>query len=373
MCPKGDDPLTLFTVYRTVVITTTFTFGQSLSGYFRFSFEGSSFKFPKDPRVWTGDACIAAFQGLPAFNKVLCTQSISPSASLISSFSGSATYTVQFKRFPADPHQNNIYYHEGDPNIGHFTCTHVDTSSVFIGSWSGTTLTVASVSSGALGVGQEISGLGITAGTTISAVLTPHGTGTYVMSAASLASGTNVPITLTGSAQFTASWGVGVVLTVTQVAAGKLAVGQSLVGPHVIVGSVITAQLSGTTGGIGSYKMSVAQTTVGTGVAVTSSAVALALASWTAGSSTLSVTSISSGAVAVGQAVSGAGLAAGSTIVTVTAGGNGLGIYTIAAQQAAGFGVSMASSTGACSVEDAAVSNGYVYPGKCHPNLLDFD
>lgn len=64
---------------------------------------------------------------------------------------------------------------------------------------SGTTMTVTVLGSGLLGVGQTISGSGVTAGTTITAILTgAGGAGTYTVSASQTVSSTT--ITATGAA-----------------------------------------------------------------------------------------------------------------------------------------------------------------------------
>ena len=63
----------------------------------------------------------------------------------------------------------------------------------FIGSISGTTLTVTSVSGGLIGVGQVISGTGITAGTSITALGTGAGNvGSYTVSASQTVASTNI-------------------------------------------------------------------------------------------------------------------------------------------------------------------------------------
>lgn len=63
-----------------------------------------------------------------------------------------------------------------------------------------TTLTVTSVSQGALVPGMEVSGAGITAGTTISSQSsgTPGGAGAYVLSGAATATATGVEMTAVG-------------------------------------------------------------------------------------------------------------------------------------------------------------------------------
>jgi hypothetical protein len=84
-------------------------------------------------------------------------------------------------------------------------------AAVVVGSTSGssTTLTVASVTSGRLGLGAMITGTGITAGTYISALGTGNGgAGTYTMSAAmTVAGGTTVTASMGGPALVPA-WGV---------------------------------------------------------------------------------------------------------------------------------------------------------------------
>lgn len=35
---------------------------------------------------------------------------------------GSSTFTITFTSWPTIPHENNIYYHDGNPHISSFTC-----------------------------------------------------------------------------------------------------------------------------------------------------------------------------------------------------------------------------------------------------------
>jgi len=112
---------------------------------------------------------------------------------------------------------------------------------------SGGGLTVSAVVTGTLAVGQTISGTGITAGTTITALGSgTGGTGTYAVSVSQTATSTTV----------TASGGT---LTVTAVATGALAVGDVLVGTGITTGNHVTAFLTGS-GGTGTYLVSVGDT-----------------------------------------------------------------------------------------------------------------
>ena len=74
MCPKGDDPLTPFSDYRTITIATTAASG-SLGGAFKFSFADQSFTFPGDARSWTSSDCTTSFQSnLQNVKAVSCTR-----------------------------------------------------------------------------------------------------------------------------------------------------------------------------------------------------------------------------------------------------------------------------------------------------------
>ncbi|MDB5777602.1 MAG: uncharacterized protein JWP38_3735 [Herbaspirillum sp.] len=120
---------------------------------------------------------------------------------------------------------------------------------------SGGGLTVSAVTSGILAVGQSITGTGVTAGTVISALGTgTGGTGTYAVSISQTAASTAL----------TASGGV---LTVTAVASGALAAGDTISGSGVTAGTYVTGFISGT-GGTGTYAVSVSQTAASTAITV---------------------------------------------------------------------------------------------------------
>lgn len=98
-----------------------------------------------------------------------------------------------------------------------------------------TLLDVTAISTGALNVGDTISGTGVTAGTKI------------VSQSAQFQGEANITNTSTA-------------LTITSVQGGKLRVGDSLVMVGVTAGTTVSSQTSGTPGGIGVYVMSAAAT-----------------------------------------------------------------------------------------------------------------
>jgi hypothetical protein len=140
------------------------------------------------------------------------------------------------------------------------SANNTDAASV-VGSISGTTLTVRSVTSGVLAVGQWLTGFdsvaGISVGTTITAFNTGvGGTGTYTVSN---------PQTI-GGATFTGTNGTGATLTASAVN-GTVGVGDVISGNGVPAGTTILSQQSGTPGGAGVYVTS--QQTTSSGAAIT--------------------------------------------------------------------------------------------------------
>jgi Protein of unknown function (DUF3383) len=127
-----------------------------------------------------------------------------------------------------------------DPTEASFTAAIGATG---LGTGSGTTLTMASTT-GLISVGDSVGGdVGVPAGTVITALGTgTGGNGTYI---------TNHPITSSG-APLTISSNI---LNVTADTDHTISAGQTLTGSGVTAGTLITGQLGGTTGGIGTYSI----------------------------------------------------------------------------------------------------------------------
>jgi hypothetical protein len=112
----------------------------------------------------------------------------------------------------------------------------------------------------------------------------------------------------------------GNVLTVATSTAGTLQPGTTVTGAGVPAGLQVTKQLSGTTGGVGTYSVNVAELAVGTPAAP------IAL-SGTYG--TMTVTAVTSGSLGVGDTITGSGAAAGTTITGLGTGTGGQGTYIV--------------------------------------------
>lgn len=146
-----------------------------------------------------------------------------------------------------------------------------------------------------------------------------------------------------GTASVTGSI-AGNVLYVTAVSSGSLVPGAIISGTGVTGSTQITSQLSGTTGGVGTYAVNTAQVTPSTAISATYG--------------TLTVTAVSSGTLSVGQTLSGTGVTA-STQITGLGTGTGLaGTYYVQTTQTATSTTITASSTPVVVAYDS-VSGGF--------------
>ena len=190
-------------------------------------------------------------------------------------------------------------------------------SANFIGSISGTTLTVTLLKSGSIGIGQSLFGVGITAETVITALGTgTGGVGTYTVNISqTVASETMntaaVAATLTSSIS-------GNILTVTAIT-GTLYPGQTIQGASVTAGTIITTLGSGTV-------LSQTIATAGTGYAVNDTITVLGGVYGTT-PATYTVTSVTAGAV-TGLTLTNAGTytSVPANPASTSSSGNGTGL-----------------------------------------------
>ena len=131
-------------------------------------------------------------------------------------------------------------------------------------------------------------------------------------------------ISTPSSAVFTGSTS-GTTLTVTAITEGALAVGQVLFGVGVTQETVITALGTGT-GGIGTYTINLSQTNASQQM---NSATAGAIITGAIAGTTLTVSAVSSGTLAAGMTIQGAGITANTIITALGTGTGGAGTYTV--------------------------------------------
>lgn len=110
---------------------------------------------------------------------------------------------------------------------------------------------------------------------------------------------------------------VGDQMTVTEVGSGTVVPGGTISGSGVALGTKVVSQVSGTTGGVGVYTVSIPGQSVAAGTTI----------SGTYG--TMTVSAVGSGALGVGQVLSGSGVTAGTTITALGTGAGGTGTYIV--------------------------------------------
>lgn len=288
-------------------------------------------------------------------------------------------------------------------------------TATFTGSISGTTLTVASVTSGHVFVGQKISGSGVTADTYITALGTGTGAaGTYTVSTSQSVSvgttitGSSAAITVTAptgdntnqvastafvqtaitgttaatatvarsvsqatsSATFTASRS-GTTMTVTGTPSGTIYSGQTLGGTGVTAGT-ITGQTTGTPGGAGTYTTSSSQTLSSQTVtssglqqpALVTGSIGAHSVSFTAtiAGTVMTVSAVPTGTIYIGETVTGTGVTAGTVILSYGTGTGGTGTYNVSKVQSVATATSMVAASTQLTV--TGVTSGTIYRGQ---------
>ncbi|MGZ2484285.1 hypothetical protein ACVITL_002808 [Rhizobium pisi] len=168
------------------------------------------------------------------------------------------------------------------------------------------------------------------------------------------AAATGSPSTASGSASSVAASTFSVtgsiadnVLTVTAVSSGTVVPGGTISGTGIATGTKIVSQLSGTTGGIGTYAVSIPEQTV-----------ASTTVSGTYG--TLTVGGTVAGVFGVGQSLSGSGVVAGTSITALGTGTGGAGTYIVDNNTV----VASTAITAATNVETKFVVRSSALPGE---------
>jgi hypothetical protein len=164
-------------------------------------------------------------------------------------------------------------------------------------------LTVTAVTSGTIGVGMNLTGGAILAGTSITSLGTGvGGTGTYIL---------NNPQNLAS----TSLTGSGTRLTVTAITWGTITTGTTITGTGILAGTAITGQISGTAGSTGVYTVNNSQIVASTLI--------------TGANNVLTVTAVASGTITNGMSISGGSIIAGTSITSLGTGTGGNGTYIL--------------------------------------------
>jgi hypothetical protein len=256
-------------------------------------------------------------------NGVMLTKNVRVPTGLVMSFASAATVGTYFGYTSAEYAQAQIYFNgfqnssklPGSLLIARYPETSVP---AWLRSGQVSTLTLAQIKaiSGSLTVTMD--NYPRTASIDLSSATSYTAAATLIETALNAADPTEASVTgsiAPGTASFTASISDDI-MTVTAVASGVLYDGAVLSGTGVTSGTQIAYQLTGTTGGVGTY-------------AVTKDHNLPNSTSITAAYGLMTVTVIGSGTISVGQTVTGSGVTA-ATIVTALGTGSGLtGTYVV--------------------------------------------
>ena len=131
-------------------------------------------------------------------------------------------------------------------------------------------------------------------------------------------------ISTPASAVFTGSIS-GTTLTVTAITSGSIATGQALFGLDISQATVITALGTGT-GGVGTYTINISQTV---GSELMNSAAVGCVFTGDISTTTLTVSSVASGSLSLGQTIQGSGVTTGTIITALGTGTGSTGTYTV--------------------------------------------
>ena len=215
----------------------------------------------------------------------------------------------------------------------------------FVGSMSTTTLSVTSVTSGTLAVGQQIFGLGVASETVITAFGTGSGgIGNYTISTSQTvaseamsgaAAGAIITATIGGSLSGVAITGLAGQFSCTA-APITLVIGQALTISGTYGG---TGSISGYTNPTTYYIIATNGSTTFTlsatagGTAITTTVGTPTGLSYKYAPTTLNVTAVSSGTLYLGQTIQGTGISVNTMITALGTGSGGTGTYTVSNSQ----------------------------------------
>lgn len=111
MCPKADDPIT--TNQNKYKFQLTLNSSSTISGNLYIHFQDDKILLPLT-NSFSNTICETAFESSFKFKDVSCVYHYGSSKS--------RTITITVNSWPLYPQQNNIYTHNGIPDITDFTC-----------------------------------------------------------------------------------------------------------------------------------------------------------------------------------------------------------------------------------------------------------
>ena len=281
-----------------------------------------------------------------------------PGASAVSTYFGANSHeaaiaTVYFQGFTNSNVLPGLIYYAQDPVAG------VD---AFLrgGNISGLSLTALQALTGSLtilvdGYTHTAASINLSAATSFSSAAT------IIQTALTASEPTEATVTASIAASTSSFTGsiAGNVLTISAISSGTIVNGTTLSGTGVTASTLVVNQLTGTTGGIGTYAVNTTQVVTSTTI--------------TGAYGTMTVTVLGSGNMAVGQTLTGAGVTAGTQVTALGTGTGGLGTYIVNPSQTVSSeaitGVATAPTVTFDSISGAFIITSGVNPGSAASTL----
>lgn len=121
MCPKGDDPMTTNSNFKTIEL---FVSGpkSGFTGSLGIRFEGEVTYLPVS--TFSSTTCKQKLEASAKFREVTCTYS------KVDSFRHK--FIISFLSWPITPQENNLFTHDGNPSINEFSCDISQLSSLLV-------------------------------------------------------------------------------------------------------------------------------------------------------------------------------------------------------------------------------------------------
>ena len=113
MCPKGDDPLTPHSNYKTIQLRVTGPTG--FSGKLGIRFQGVTSYISIS--IASNEVCKTQLETSKKFREISCTYSM-----ITHSRTNVHTFVISFLSWPVTPQENNIHSHNGNPSPEEFSC-----------------------------------------------------------------------------------------------------------------------------------------------------------------------------------------------------------------------------------------------------------
>lgn len=112
MCPKGDDPMTVNSNYKTIELLVSVPKHIPFTGLLGIRFQGEITYIPVEK--FSSELCEQKFENSAKFRDITCIYSIP--------YPHQHKFHITFLKWPITPQENNLHLNDGNPPISDFSC-----------------------------------------------------------------------------------------------------------------------------------------------------------------------------------------------------------------------------------------------------------